>query len=894
MSWTRYFHRRQWDKERARELDAYLQIETDENVARGMPPAAARAAALRKLGNATSIREEIYHMNSLGLMETLWQDVRYALRLLRLNPGFTLVAIASLALGIGANTAMFQLLDTIGLRALPVKNPSELAIVKIQDRHNGCCTFNTQYADVTTAIWEYLRDRQQAFSGLAVWGAYRFNLTYGGELRMAETLMVNGDFFQVLGVAPAQGRLLSAADDQRGCAVPAAVISHGFWQRRFGGQADAVGKTLMLEGHKFEIIGITPPQFSGLEVGRSFDVAIPTCAEPLVQGPYTVIDKPWGWWLALTGRLKPGWTLEKASAHLAAISEALFAETMPARFDPEMAKVYRAYRLVALPGSQGYSDLRTDFAPALQILLAITALVLLIACANLANLMLARASARSREFAIRLAVGASRGRLIRQLLAESLMLSLAGAAAGAGIASLLNNRLVTFLNTREGTAYLDLTPDWRILGFTAAVAVLTSLFFGLAPALRATRTSPGAVMKASSRGLTAGPERFGLRRLLVITQVALSLVLLVGALLFVRSFRNLLSIDAGFRPDGVIEADVDFSKLKLTPAATHQFAQDLIHRLQAVPGVVSAAHIDIVPLSGSTWAQPVTIDNHKTGAIKLAHISPGYFRTMRTALVAGRDFNDRDTLASPSVAIVNQSFARKYMGGDAIGKSFAKARGAKDTLVQFQVVGMVRDSKYNDIRENVEPAAYLANAQEPEPDAYLPVLVHTALAPAALVPALKRTIGEINPAVGYEFHIFRDEVRDTLRREHLMATLSGFFGVLAALLATIGLYGVMSYMVARRKNEIGIRLALGAPRRDVIGMVLREAALLLGIGLAAGTVLAFAAAQAAQALLFGLKPRDPLTFAFSIGLLALVAVAASWLPAIRAANLDPVSALREE
>ena len=894
MSWNRYFHRRRWDQERSRELEAYVQIETDENVARGMSPQAAHAAALRKLGNPTSIREEIYHMNSLGLMETLWQDLRYALRLLRLNPGFTLVAIASLALGIGANAAMFQLLDAIGLRALPVRDPSALAIVKIQERHNGCCTFNTRYSDLTTTLWEHLRDRQQAFSGLAVWGGYQFNLTYGGELRMARTLMVNGDFFPVLGVAPAAGRLLTAADDQRGCAVPHAVISHEFWQGRFGGQPDAVGKTLMLEGHKFEIVGIASREFSGLEVGRGFDVAIPTCAEPLVQGAYSVIDKPWGWWLAMTGRLKPGWTVEKASAHLGAISDGLFADTLPSRFDPSMAKAYRAYRLIALPGSQGYSDLRTDFAPALRILLAITGLVLLIACANLANLMLARASARSREFAIRLAVGASRGRLIRQLLAESLLLSLAGAAAGAGVASVLNSQLLTFLNTRQGTAYLDLTPDWRILGFTAGVAVLTSLFFGLAPALRATRTSPGAVMKASSRGLTAGPERFGLRRLLVVTQVALSLVLLVGALLFVRSFRNLLSIDTGFRPDGVIEADVDFSRLKLSAAATYQFDQELLRRLQEIPGVVSAAHIDIVPLSGSTWAQPVTIDNQKTGAIKLAHISPGYFKTMRTAVVAGRDFNDRDTFAAPWVAIVNQSFARKYMGGDAAGKTFTMPRGEKEVVTQYHVVGVVGDSKYNSIRETVGPAAYLATAQEPEPDAYLPVVVHTALAPAAVIPALKRTIGEINPDVGYEFHIFRDEVRDTLQREHLMATLSGFFGVLAALLATIGLYGVMSYTVARRKNEIGIRLALGAARGDVIGMVLREAALLLGVGLAAGTLLALAAAQGADALLFGLKPRDPVTFAFSIGLLAAVAIAASWLPAMRAANLDPTSALREE
>jgi len=893
MSWSRYFRRRRWDQERSRELEAYLRIETDDNIARGMAPQDALAAARRKLGNPTSIREEIYHMNTIGLLDTLWQDLRYAARLLRLNPGFTLVAIASLALGIGANTAMFQLLDALGLRALPVRNPAELAVVKIPNFKGSCCIFNDRYPDLTTAVWERIRDRQQAFSGIAVWGGYLFNLSVGGELHFAETLMVNGDFFNVIGVPPAKGRVFTAADDQRGCSVPSAVISDAFWRRQFGSQSEAIGKKMTLEGHPFEIVGVTPPGFFGLEVGRSFDVAIPLCAEPMMQGPYSVIDKSFGWWLAATGRLKPGWTVERASTHLATISAGIFEDTVPPKFDADLAKTYRGFVLRALPGAQGYSDLRTDYAVALRILLAITGLVLLIACANLANLMLARASAREREIAIRLAVGASRGRLIRQLLAESLLLSGAGALAGAWIAATLNGRLVSYLGSRFGAVYLDLAPDWRMLGFTAALAILASVFFGLTPALRATRTAPCTVMKATSSGITTGRERFGLRRALVVTQVALSLVLLVGALLFVRSFRNLVSIDPGFRQDGILEADVDFSRLKLSADATHAFDRELIRRVTAIPGVDSAGHISIMPLSGSRWTEGVIVGNVQKGSTNFERISPGYFGAMQTPLLAGRDFTDSDSANSTKVAIVNQSFVRQYLDrGDPLGQTFRIPHNYAP--IACEVVGVVRDSKYVDIREAFSPAAYLPTAQDPEPDSYLPVVIHSSLSPAALIPVLKRTLAAIHPGIGYEFHVFRDEVRQRLQREQLMATLSGFFGILAALLATIGLYGVMSYMVARRKNEIGIRLALGAARGDVMRIVLREAALLLGLGIVAGTVIALAATRAAGALLFGLQPRDPETFAFSIALLATVAVAASWLPARRAARLDPMAALREE
>ncbi len=895
MSWSRYFRRSRWDLERSRELDCYLQMETEDNLARGMTPESARAAAFRKLGNPTSIREEIYRMNTLGFLDTLWQDLRYATRLLRLNPGFTLVALLSLALGIGANTAMFQLLDSLGLRTLPVRDATQLAIVRTPNGKGRCCMFNTRFADLTMALWEHTRDHQQAFSGMAAWGSYAFNLSVGGELHFAQTLLVNGDFFNTLGIAPAMGRVLNAADDQRGCAVPNAVISDAFWRRQFGGQPDAVGKKLTLESQTFEIVGVAPPGFFGLEVGRSFDVAIPLCAEPLVQGHYSMIDNPMGWWLAVTGRLKPGWTLERASAHIESISHSFFEDTVPPQFDANAAQAYRSQVLQAFPGAQGYSELRSDYASPLRILLVITALVLLIACANLANLMLARASAREREISIRLAIGASRGRLVRQLLAESLLLSGAGALAGAWIAVALNGRLVDFLTTRFGAVYIDLAPDWRVLGFTAALAVFTTLLFGLVPAVRATRTSPGAALKATSRGITSARERFGLRGMLVVTQVAFSLVLLMGALLFVRSFRNLVNIDPGFRQDGILEADVDVSRLQLSLEGIHAFDEDLLRRLRAVPGVDTAGHINIMPLSGSHWTEGILVDRQQKGTANLARVSTGYFHTMGIPLMAGRDFSNRDSAAAPHVAIVNQVFARRYLGGgNPVGKTFRLPTGPKDPIVTYEVIGIAGDAKYGDLRESLAPEVYFPSAQDPDPDVYLPVVIHSNISPAALIPALKRTFADVNPQIGYEFHVFRDEVRQTLQREQLMATLSGFFGVLAALLATIGLYGVMSYMVERRKNEIGIRLALGAGRAQVIRMVLREAVLLLGVGLAAGCVLAFVATQAAGALLFGLKPRDPATFASSIALLTLVAAAAAWLPARRAADLDPTASLREE
>jgi putative ABC transport system permease protein len=897
MRWPRFFRRRYWDEERSRELEAYLEIETGENIARGMSPEDARYAARKKLGNPTRVREEIYRMNTLGFVETLWQDLRYGARLLRINLVFSLIAIASLTLGIGANTAIFQLLDAVRLRPLPVKNPKELAEIGFWHRDWYAGHLEGRYPVLTNPLWEQIRDHQQALSGAFAWGSDALNLSLGGQARYAQALWVSGDFFNVLGVPPLLGRVFNSADDRRGCGFPGAVISYSFWKSELGGDASVAGRKLMLEGHPFEVIGVTPATFFGVEVGRSFDVAVPLCSEPMVKGEASNLNLRNSWWLAAMGRLKPGWLLEQASVHLSAISPGILEESIAKEWVGEEAKHYRAFKLKATPASSGFSTVRADYESPLWLLLGIAGLVLLIACANLANLMLARASAREREMAVRLALGASRSRLARQLLAESLLLAAIGAVLGAWMAQNLSRFLVSFLSTQGNPAFVDLTPDWRMFAFTTGMAILTCFLFGLTPALQATRNEPVAAMKAGGRGMTPDRERFGLRRMLVISQVALSLVLLVSALLFVRSFRNLLKVDAGFRQDGILIASVDLMRLKLPKERRQSAKQELIQRVRAIRGVDSAADTTMGPW-GDYSNEPVYAngsDHDGSGNTQVNWVSPGYFKTLEIPLLAGRDFNDRDTAASPKVVVVNQEFARRFLeGGNPAGRTIRIGAGPGVKPPLFQIAGLVKNTKYQQLWEDFPPIAFFPAMQYQNPDQTDQVYIRSSVPLTGLIPAVKRSIGDISPEIILDFRVFQTELRDSLLPEQLMATLAGFFGLLAAVLATIGLYGVMSYMVARRRNEIGIRMALGADWRDVLAMILREAVLLLTIGLAAGTALALASGRTASSMLFDLKPYDPLTMAAAVILLAAVAISASYLPAQRAAKLDPMVALREE
>ena len=823
-------------------------------------------------------------------------DVRQALRLLRFNPGFAAVAILSLALGIGANTAIFELIDAVLMRTLPVPSPQQLA--DIQEIHEGRIGSTVaRQKEFSFAIWDQLRQQQKAFSGIAAWSTERFDLGKGGEARYAEGMWVSGAFFQVLQVQPILGRLLGESDDYRGCGVRGTVISNAFWQREFGGRSEVIGSKLSLDGHPFEILGVTPPSFYGLEVGRSFDVALPLCSEPVLHGEGAWTDDSTTWWLAAIGRLKAGWSLRQASAQLSGVAPGIYAATLPAEYDTAARKDYLRFSLRAEPAATGASPLRKQYADPLWVLLSISGLVLLIACANLANLMLARASARHREMALRLTLGASRLRLIRQLLAESLLLAMSGAAIGIVLAQELGRVLIAYIGNAQDPVFLPTYPDLRVLSFTFGVALLTCILFGAAPALQAANADPGTMMKAGGRGLTGGREHFLLRRGLIVSQVALSLVLLVAALLFVRTFRNLLNLNVGFRQNNVLVADFDFSPLRIAGARRLEYKRDLLEKVKNTPGVIAAAETTIVPLNGDGWNEFIDIPSASISR-KLVYFdaaSAGYFKTLKIPMITGRDFSENDTTASPPVAIVNEQFAHSFFpGSNPIGKTFEQRRdGGKPNLV-YRIVGLVGDTRYRDLHEDPVPIVFVDEYQISDPGTDSTFLVHSNEAPSALIASLKNRATQMSPAIVLNFSVLRTSVLERLTRERLMATLSGFYGVLAAVLAMVGIYGIISYMVIRRRNEIGVRIALGAGKADILGMILREALALLAIGLVAGTCLAAAAGSAARAMLFGLKPVDPLTLVLAAGGLTIIAVAASTIPAVRAAAVDPMQVLREE
>ena len=837
-------------------------------------------------------------MDALWLQPRRWedamiQDLRFGVRMLLKNKGFTTVAILSLALGIGANTAIFQLIDAVRLRTLPVRAPEELVELRMSNMEGARGGIWREPA-VTFPIWEQIRDRQQALSGIFAWGTDTANLAPGGEVRRARMLYVTSDFFNTLGINAARGRVFTSTDDQKGCGNAGVILSNEFWQREYGGAANVVGRQLTLADRSFEIIGVTPANFFGMEVGRSFDLSLPLCAISLVRGnnrPFSGI----AWWLTVNGRLKPGWTMDQATAHLQTISPDILAASLPPDYPPPSVNTYLTTKLIPVPAGAGISQLRETYEPSLWLLLGIAGLVLLIACANLANLLMARASAREREIAVRQALGASRGRLIRQLLVESLLLSAVGAALGAALAQALSRLLIAFLSTTANPVFLDLVPDWRVLGFIAGLAVATCLLFGLAPAIRVTRRKPRALI-ASGRVISAGRERFNLRRALTVAQVALSLVLVAGALLFARSLANILTVDLGFRDENILAATAVFQRLKLPPERVPVFKDEILERLRGIPGVESAALTQIIPLSGwgggSTWIDGAPREPKPT---RLSRVGPGYFQTLEVPLLGGRDFDNRDRVGAPNVAIVNQTFARQFLNGaNPVGQRLwiEAAPGSPDTL--YEIVGLVGDTKYADLREDWRPIVYYAAAQDDGAGPGGTFLIRSRLPQGDVVAAVKRTLNEINPAISVNFEGLKPMIDATILPERLIATLSGFFGLLALLLACIGVYGILSYGVASRTTELGIRMALGAQRTDVFWLILREALWLVMIGVAVGLPLIFAVTRLAATLLYDLSPTDPVSLAAAALLMLAVAMLAGYLPSRRATRVDPIVALRCE
>jgi putative ABC transport system permease protein len=898
MSVGRFFRRRFWDAERARELDAYLAQEIDDNLARGMTTEQARTAAYRKLGNPTRIREEIYTMNSVGPLESIWQDLRYGARLLRRNPTFAIVAVLTLALGTGANTAIFQLVNAVRLRSLPVDHPEQLVEIRIvKAPHGRTGQFNGRWPMLSYPLYQKIREEQQVFTDIVAWGSTTFDLSQGGEVRPAEALWVSGNFFPSLGVRPAAGRLLSPADDTNGCGAPGVVLGYPFWQREFGGDPAVVGRSIVLDGHRLDIVGIASSTFFGVDVGRAFDVAVPICARAMFVPNGGGLDRPDLWFLGALGRLKPGVTVAQAGAHLAGLSKGIQAATVSPRYSATDAKDYLEMQLGTLPAARGISGLRRTYGDSLDVLLVVTGLVLLIACANLANLMLARATAREREVAVRLAIGASRRRIVRQMLSESLLIAALGGAGGLLVAQWFSRFLVAFLSRGGGSPlFVDEALDWRVFLFTAAIAVAACLIFGLTPAIRATGLAPGAAMKTGGRGTTEGGARFGVRRALVVLQVAVSLVLVVGALLFARTLLNLSRMDPGFRQDGVLTAAFDLKKAGIEPAARAGFDERLVERLRSIPGVTTVARAFTTPVGENFWNQRLLLGGvAQKDAVNINSVGPDYFRALDIPLVAGRDFDARDTPQSPRVAIVTESFAKQYFpGGRVIGQAFQFDAAPGEARPSFEIVGVAADTKYTDLREPFRPLVYEAATQEKEPGSGLRVVIRAQTALPAVSAAVTRAVQEISPSIAIQYRTVRDLVDESLLRERLMAALSGFFGVLAVLIATIGLYGVMSYMVERRRVEIGVRMALGADRAAVVRLIVREAGALLAAGLAIGLVASIFAGRTAAAFLYGLTPRDPATLAIAAAALALVSLTASWIPARRASRLAPTAALREE
>ena len=876
------------------EMRLHLAQSTERLMARGMSRADAEMAARREFGNVGVLTEEGRDARGASWVETLRGDVRYGLRSLRASPAFALVAILSLAVGIGANTAIFSLINALMLRPLPVVRPGELLQVSVRDSAPKDPTSRGN-VHLSNPMWESLRNQTQDVATYAVSDYTGFSLVSGGELRSARGLYVNGDFFTTLGVQASIGRLITAADDRPGCA-PTVVLGEAFWQSELGGTRDVVGRTIRLEGKPFEIIGVVPRNFFGVDVGMIQQVYVPLCAEAVIRGESSALPRKTNWWLRVIARPKDI-AAPQFAERLRVASRPVLERSMPEHYNAERQREFLASRLHVAPAFHGMSDVRSRYSKALKILMGMVGLILLIACANVANLSLARGAARARELAVRIALGASRARVMRQLLTEAMLVAVAGTLIGAGIAAWAMRFLVGLLSTSQGKVMLDLSPDLTVLAFTVAGCVGTVLLFALVPAWRATRVDPQLAMKSGGRGTAEGHNRFRVGKALVVAQSALAFVLVVGAGLLVTTFTRLTRTPLGFEPEGVLIA-----RVRLGPAtvADQRFAvfERMRSEIAATPGVQSASSVDIAPVSGAGWNNEVVIDgdpatSRNPAVVWFNAVGVDYFRTMRTRITAGRDFGPQDAPSSPKVAIVNEAAVRTlFRGASPIGRVFQVRFRGKDGD-RTTIVGVVEDSPYESLRDAAEPLIILADRQE-APGPTKQFVIRAGASMPAAIGAVKRIANAIDPQSLLLFTRLEDQLAASLQRERALAMLSGFFGAIALTLAIIGLYGVMAYTVARRRVEIGIRIALGAERGRVLRLVLGDAGMLVGGGIVIGAAIALMTARVLGSLLYGIQPRDPGTMLAAAAVLAGAALLAGALPARRAASVQPVEALRED
>jgi putative ABC transport system permease protein len=810
-------------------------------------------------------------------------DWRDAYRSLRATPVVTAVAVISLALGIGANTALFSLLNSLMLKSLPVQAPEQLVVI------DG--------GSWTNPIWEQIRDRH-VFHQAFAWWATQMNLSDRGEADDVSGVFASGGLFDVLGVHAVLGRTFTAADDDRtgGPNGPVAVITDGFWQRRFGGARDVIGRRLEVNGLVYTIIGVTPKGFFGPDIGRAADIFVPIGDIALERGNTGMLDGRSNWWLEIMARLAPGESMVAATENLQRMQPAIRLAAMPDDWPAKMQADFLGPTepLKLVPAANGESDLRRSYTQPLVIILVVVGAVLIIACANIANLLLARATARRRELSLRLALGASRARVARQLLAESAILSAAGAVLGLAFAQWGSALLVRQLSGRAAVV-LDLSPDWRVLTFTGGVAVLTALLFGLAPALGVAHLEPNEALKEHGRGVI-GDRRFGLRNTLVVGQVALSLVLVLGGALFLRTFTSLTTAALGFDPRPMMVLDVNASRVP-SGAIQQRFA-DLLDTVRAVPGIAAAALAEITPMGGSGWntlvdpppGQPAVPNKKRLSWVNA--VSPAWFTTYGMHVLAGRDVDPRDVAGAPAVAVVNEEFARRFLGGTpVVGAEVRTEQGP--TTKTYTVVGVVNDSVYKSARAGFEPVIYFPLAQMSVPKSLTLAVRVAGGSPAGLAASVGRAVARAMPEAGFTEHLMTDQLGQAVKQERLVAMLAGFFGGLALLLAALGLYGVTSYSVNRQRGEIGIRMALGADRGGVLRMIIGRVVWLVAVGVVLGGALSVWASKFIARLLFNVTPRDPLTFAAATVVLFAAALIAGWLPARRAASIDPAEVLRE-
>ncbi len=882
--WARILRRNRLDRQLDAELRDHIERQVADAVRAGATEDEARREATLAFGGVEQMKEECRDVRGTRWLDETVQDLRHGARVLRQSPALTAVAVLSLALGIGANTAIFSLVDSLLLKTLPVRDPDGLVLL---DR--GSWTY---------PIWEQVHAREhELFDGAMAWSTQSFSLTQGGEAQTVDGMFVSGGFFEVLGVPVVLGRTLTPDDDRRGGGRDGAVtvISYPFWQERFGGAADAIGRAITMDGVPFTIVGVAPAGFFGPVVGGSFDVLVPFGTEPLVLGRESALDKRSTWWLEIAARMKPGQTPDTVTQAFRAIQPQIREATIPGSMSQADRPQYLRDGLTWISAARGKSSLRGRYQRPLLTIMVVVALVLLIACGNIANLLLARASARRHEMSMRLALGASRWRLARQLLTESLLLAGVGAVLSLAFAHWGSRLLLRQLSSTGRPVMLDVSLDWRVLAFTAAVTIVTAILFGMAPAFRAGRVELTDVLKEQGRGL-AGDGRRALSQPLVVAQVALSLVLVAAAGLFIRTFSTLATLDLGFDRDPVLLVRMDTMRTSTTPDQRATFFERATQAVTALPGVAGAGVSIISPVSGAGW-------NHLLDIPERAHLSkrermtfinavtPGWFATYGTTLRAGRDFTDRDRAGTPEVIIVNETFRKKFFGdANPVGQILSGYERPR------LIVGLVEDAAYSSVRGAVPPVVFVPLLQvAPEnvgPRATMSVRA-AAGAPALLIRSITAALGEVDSRLSLSFRPLIDQVNASFLQERVIAMLSGFFGALALLLAGIGLHGIASAAVLRRRTEIAVRMTLGASAASVVRGLLTRIAILVAIGVLIGTGISLWALRFISTLLYDVTPRDPVTLIGAAMVLAAIGLLATWWPARRAARIEPAQVLRE-